>query len=497
MGTLPRPVGSQEKRDALDRVLQSQTFARADQLKKFLRYVCEMEMAGRAEEISEYSIAVDALGRNSDYSAADDSTVRGRARDLRLKLQQFYHLECPDESIRITLQKGAYTPLFLAVDAEARPPEISEPGAVHTPVRSTRLSLRFSLTVLSLLVAGIAVAAFLILSSTRQSDPVQEIWGPLLRRDAGVLLCVANPPSFVFKRFREPPRGEEYQPAPPAITEWLSGTPSLDGGSLPYIFRVGSPMFGDLAAAVTGAQTLSAAGVPFQLLAESSIRPDALRARNVLLIGAPSYSTYAARVLRTTPFTIRLDAASSAEVISDGPPESKPRRVFAAKRDETGALDVAYGLVTVFPSQAAVTDGPRTAIFSGITGAGAQAAMEFFPSRAGLGLLLARFQKDGLKRVPASYQVVVRCTIDHIMLLIDSKKEVYDGKSISQRREYAGSNHRISRYSPGCRSPGACTVKLTGPGIGRGGEEAPHTSDRRSGARLCSSRHRRQDTQAE
>ena len=43
--------------------------------------------------------------------------------------------------------------------------------------------------------------------------------------------------------------------------------------------------------------------------------------------------------------------------------------------------------------------------------------MEFFPSRAGLGLLLARFQKDGLKRVPASYQVVVRCTIDHIMLL--------------------------------------------------------------------------------
>ena len=61
--------------------------------------------------------------------------------------------------------------------------------------------------------------------------------------------------------------------------------------------------------------------------------------------------------------------------------------------------------------------GPRTVIFSGITGAGSQAAMEFFSSSAGLGLLRDRLRKDGYQRVPSSYQVVVRCTIDRSLLM--------------------------------------------------------------------------------
>jgi hypothetical protein len=418
MGTLPKPISSQEKREALDRLLQSQTFARSDQLKKFLRYVCDMEMAGRAEEISEYSIAVEALGRRSDYSPGGDSTVRGRAHDLRLKLQQFYHLECSNERIRITLQKGSYIPLFVAADAERGPAEIPEPVGAPAATRSARRRLPVVPVVALLLATAILVAVLFMLVRGRYSDPVvKEFWGPLLHKDGGLLLCLGNPTSFVFKRFREPPRGGAYRPAPPEIAQWMSGVTSLEGGSIPYLFRVESPTFGDSAAAVVAARTLSAAGVPFQLLAEASVRPAVLRARNVLLIGAPSYSTYSARALRSTPFTIRFDTATSEEVISDAPRESNPKRVFTAKRDETGALAVAYGLITVFPSGTAVADGPRTAIFSGITGAGAQAAMEFFSSNAGLGLLLARFQRDGIKRVPPSYQVVVRCTVDHGLLM--------------------------------------------------------------------------------
>jgi hypothetical protein len=81
-----RAFSPEEKHQALAVVLQSQTFARADQLKKFLRYICEMEEAGRAGEISEYLIGIHALGRPVDYSPADDSGVRGRAHALRQKL---------------------------------------------------------------------------------------------------------------------------------------------------------------------------------------------------------------------------------------------------------------------------------------------------------------------------------------------------------------------------------------------------------------------------
>jgi hypothetical protein len=70
---------SEQKCAALEAVLHSQTFARADQLKCFLKYVCEMEMAGHGHELTEYLIGIEALGRPTSYSPGDDSAVRTRA----------------------------------------------------------------------------------------------------------------------------------------------------------------------------------------------------------------------------------------------------------------------------------------------------------------------------------------------------------------------------------------------------------------------------------
>lgn len=58
----------EDREQALRRVLESQAFARSEQLKNFLRYVCELEIAGRGGEIKEYSIGVEALGRPTSYS---------------------------------------------------------------------------------------------------------------------------------------------------------------------------------------------------------------------------------------------------------------------------------------------------------------------------------------------------------------------------------------------------------------------------------------------
>src|SRR5258708_35623462 len=103
------PSATQEhKRAALDAVLHSHTFARADQLKSFLRYVCEMEFAGRGHELTEYLIGVEALGRPSNYSPGDDSAVRNRAFALRKKLQEFYEHDNQDPHIRIHLLKVFY-----------------------------------------------------------------------------------------------------------------------------------------------------------------------------------------------------------------------------------------------------------------------------------------------------------------------------------------------------------------------------------------------------
>jgi hypothetical protein len=107
-----------EKREALEEVLQSTTFVRADQLRNFLRYICEMEIAGRASELCEFRIGIEAFGRPADYSPIEDGIVRRRAVSLREKLQEVYATDLADTRIRIDLPKGRYVPRFVRVEPE-------------------------------------------------------------------------------------------------------------------------------------------------------------------------------------------------------------------------------------------------------------------------------------------------------------------------------------------------------------------------------------------
>ena len=102
----------EDREQALRSVLESQTFARSEQLKNFLRYVCELEIGGRGGEIKEYSIGVEALGRPSSYSTTADSSVRRRAFELRHKLEEAYNGELASSEVRIELPKGSYVPVF-------------------------------------------------------------------------------------------------------------------------------------------------------------------------------------------------------------------------------------------------------------------------------------------------------------------------------------------------------------------------------------------------
>src|ERR1700730_11231294 len=114
MGPTTSPVSESEKRAALAAVLASESFARSEQLRSFLSLVCEMEISGRAAELTEYLIGVNALGRPPDYSPLEDSSVRTRAYELRQRLNRFYSTENPDPAVRIELRKGSYAPEFIA-----------------------------------------------------------------------------------------------------------------------------------------------------------------------------------------------------------------------------------------------------------------------------------------------------------------------------------------------------------------------------------------------
>jgi len=79
-----------------------------------------MEVSGKAAEISEYSIAVRALGRPAGFVPSEDTIVRNRAHALRQRLASFYAKEGSGSAVRIELARGSYVPRFLSIPLEAR-----------------------------------------------------------------------------------------------------------------------------------------------------------------------------------------------------------------------------------------------------------------------------------------------------------------------------------------------------------------------------------------
>jgi hypothetical protein len=102
-----------QERLELEALLASGIFHRAPNLALVLTYVCARYFEGAAEQIKEYNIAVDALGRPADFDQKRDSIVRVEAHRLRKRLREYYEAEGADHTLRIDIPPGQYAPRFL------------------------------------------------------------------------------------------------------------------------------------------------------------------------------------------------------------------------------------------------------------------------------------------------------------------------------------------------------------------------------------------------
>ncbi|MGE4372106.1 MAG: tetratricopeptide repeat protein [Xanthobacter sp.] len=99
-------------RAALERVLASDDLRSSPRLAAFLRFVVEATLAGRAEQIKGYTIAVEALGRPTSFDPQADPIVRVEATRLRRALQGYYGGDGLTDPLRILVPKGGYVPVF-------------------------------------------------------------------------------------------------------------------------------------------------------------------------------------------------------------------------------------------------------------------------------------------------------------------------------------------------------------------------------------------------
>jgi hypothetical protein len=204
MSTTVDNLLAEEKREALNLVCQSQTFARSDRLKDLLRFVCEAEIEGHHENLKEYVIGIEALGRPQGYSPSEDSSVRSRAYELRRKLEKFYATEATGASIRIEIPRGSYIPRFVHAPVSKPPAPVVQPVAVlpwvgpTMPDEARKARVRLAIA----FVAGMVLTAtaMTVWNSSRGQSPrnaawtpdLEAIWKPLIDSKAPVLVSFQN-----------------------------------------------------------------------------------------------------------------------------------------------------------------------------------------------------------------------------------------------------------------------------------------------------------------
>jgi tetratricopeptide (TPR) repeat protein len=129
-------------RGTLQKLLDSETFARSERARDLLRYLVEQEQAGRSARLKGFAIAVDVFGKDADFDPSTDAVVRVQAGRLRDLLEQYFATEGADDPVRIVIPRGSYVPTYtpgaceLRSAADAAPPDTRSPGT-SAPVSAT------------------------------------------------------------------------------------------------------------------------------------------------------------------------------------------------------------------------------------------------------------------------------------------------------------------------------------------------------------------------
>lgn len=108
--------------DQVARITKSPPLVSSPSLCRFLRYIVEETLAGRASGIKEQVLGLEVFDRGLDFNPRLDPIVRVQARNLRSRMAKYYEGPGQADPIRIELPKGAYVPVFHQIGPVAQAP---------------------------------------------------------------------------------------------------------------------------------------------------------------------------------------------------------------------------------------------------------------------------------------------------------------------------------------------------------------------------------------
>lgn len=132
------PKRLEAEKEELNWLLNSGLLGRSNNLSRMLSFICEKHLLGQDDQITEHLIAVEALGRRTNFDPQLDTIVRVVASSLRKRLQEIYQTAGADREVHILIPAGHYVPSFIHRSEGASSDGLAAPAAQQLATAGAR-----------------------------------------------------------------------------------------------------------------------------------------------------------------------------------------------------------------------------------------------------------------------------------------------------------------------------------------------------------------------
>jgi hypothetical protein len=388
-----------------ERIVVSPSFIRSPRLCSLLMHLCELALHGRSDEINEQNIGVALFERTPKYDPSIDGIVRSHASRLRQRLEQYFNEEGAHETIRLSIPKGGYTPLF-----EVHPqPEPEQANAVSTPSlasankapavtgdppASERYRHLFWATGAALVVACIIIVFLLVRAHSAHlvalNTTKHPLWSVLFGPDHSALIVASDTGLTSLQTLT----GENVN-----LAEYLSGDYRAHaappaGTSVEVAKLIASRRYTSIVDLDIVAKLYQVPGIPLnriQLRYARDLRPNDLKNRPVILLGSKEGTPWVQLFEDKMNFVFVHDHQKQRFLVLNRLPQSNELPRYEA--DLTSPVHRVYGVVALQPS---IEGSGYVLLLEGTSMAGTESAADFVFDDSRLLPFLAKVrQKDG------------------------------------------------------------------------------------------------------
>lgn len=374
------------------RIVASPHLNSSPKLCEFFLYVVDCCLRDAPVEATEQQIGVHVFHRTPGYNSSDDSIVRSQARLLRMKLAAYFANEGSSEDLIVEIPKGHYLPVFRpshvsssapaaesALRLEPAPVENSDPptGTVSDPPLDPPGETPWksiAVAILCLVIGALSGLLFDRRLQSMQRSGIEAFWQPFFAGEPP-LIIYSNP---LFKG--TPYTGLRLVPNPD-----LADSPEYPG--IPDETYTGT---GEATAIYELTRIFDAHHADFTLKRSRLVTWDEAKLRNLIFVGAPSQNGALQDLPATSDFAIVLDGNNKGFIVDNHPNANEPKTFIPS------SINDEYAIIASVPG---IQANRRTAVFTGLTTNGTQAAVEFACNPENVRQLLARVgQTDGAIR---------------------------------------------------------------------------------------------------